>query len=294
MKVFISWSGGLSKKVAIILKEWIPDVIQSIEAYVSSEDIEKGSRWNVDISKELESTDYGILCVTKENVTKPWINFEAGALSKSLDSSKVCPFLIGLKKSDLKESPLLQFQATNYEKEDIFKLMKSMNRSCGEDIIPEDRLKKSYETWWESLNEKLKEVFVELSKDSEGTEKEAEPEVINYNTLVKIEEILDIVRMQERKLSRPAEILPPDYIRQIIMDTSLIAPTRRGVNLDKSYIYLGNSLESLINRLPDYINETDLKLIEDDITNVFEYYERLGQTLQEHIGTHWLRLRPKS
>lgn len=51
MKVFISWSGNKSHKVAMIFREWLPSVIQSLEPYVSSEDIDKGARWSSDIAK---------------------------------------------------------------------------------------------------------------------------------------------------------------------------------------------------------------------------------------------------
>jgi len=94
MKVFLSWSGDLSHKVALTLRDWLPSVIQSIEPYVSSEDIDKGARWSTDIASELADSSYGILCVTKENLHAPWLTFEAGALSKTMDKSYVshcCP-----------------------------------------------------------------------------------------------------------------------------------------------------------------------------------------------------------
>ena len=107
MKVFLSWSGDISHKVAVALRDWLPSVIQSLEPYVSSEDIDKGARWSTDIAKELEKSSYGILCITKDNVDAPWLNFEAGALSKSVEKSRVSPFLFGLKRSDVKPGPLL-------------------------------------------------------------------------------------------------------------------------------------------------------------------------------------------
>ena len=62
MKVFLSWSGVKSQKIAIILRDWIPSVIQSVVPYVSSEDIDKGARWSGEIAKELDDCAFGILC----------------------------------------------------------------------------------------------------------------------------------------------------------------------------------------------------------------------------------------
>ncbi|MDA9291569.1 toll/interleukin-1 receptor domain-containing protein [bacterium] len=101
MKVFISWSGTRSKAMANALKEWIPLIVQHAKPFVSDKDISAGDRWAQAIAGELESSDFGILCITPENISSEWIMFEAGALSKSMQVGKVIPLLFGLELSDL-------------------------------------------------------------------------------------------------------------------------------------------------------------------------------------------------
>ena len=154
MKVFISWSGNKSLKVAQLLREWLPYIINSIEPYVSSDDIDRGARWSVDIAKELEDSTFGILCVTKDNLEAPWLSFEAGALSKTMEKSFVAPFLFDIKRSEVK-GPILQFQSTIFEKDDIKKLVKTLNKACGDAGISETRIDKSFEVWYPTLEEGL-------------------------------------------------------------------------------------------------------------------------------------------
>jgi hypothetical protein len=65
MKVFLSWSGDISHKVAMTFRDWLPLVIQSIVPYVSSEDIDKGARWSTDIAKELGGFNFWHLVCNK-------------------------------------------------------------------------------------------------------------------------------------------------------------------------------------------------------------------------------------
>lgn len=109
MKVFLSWSGEQSREVAKVLKEWIPDIIQAVDPWMSEEDIHKGARWGSELADSLQGPHFGLLCLTRENLTAPWLLFEAGALSKSLDVARVCPFLFGIEKTDIERGPLLQF-----------------------------------------------------------------------------------------------------------------------------------------------------------------------------------------
>src|SRR6185295_17387373 len=82
MKVFLSWSGTPSKTVAIAFRDLLKRVIQSSEPWVSDRDIQAGRRWRGDLAEELRETNFGIICVTKDNQSAPWILFESGALAK--------------------------------------------------------------------------------------------------------------------------------------------------------------------------------------------------------------------
>lgn len=53
MKAFISWSGDTSKRIAEVLRGWLPTVLQMVEPYFSPDDIAKGAHWQTDIGKEL-------------------------------------------------------------------------------------------------------------------------------------------------------------------------------------------------------------------------------------------------
>ncbi len=208
MKVFISWSGEESHKAALVLREWLPSVLQSITPYVSSEDIDKGTRWASDIAGELDESSFGLLCVTKENLNAPWLNFEAGALGKSVDKSRVCPFLFRLKRSEV-SGPILQFQSTILERDDVYKLLKAINEACDSEKIDETRLEKCFDVWWPSLEKDLNEI--PASKGSKPKEKAPE------NPTDKIlEEILQLSRSNQLVLRNPEELLPEDYFRHVM------------------------------------------------------------------------------
>jgi hypothetical protein len=148
MKAFISWSGSQSKELAEVIRDWLPVVLQAVTPYFTPSDIEKGTRWSNDIAKELEASSVGIFCITRENIRAPWIMFEAGALSKSLDKSHVCPILFGVSATDI-EGPLKQFQCTAFVKADVKYLITTIN----------GRLETVFEKWWPDLLEKVSTIL---------------------------------------------------------------------------------------------------------------------------------------
>jgi hypothetical protein len=54
-------------------------MIQGLEAFMSKHDLESGGRWSLDLSKALEESTFGILCLTNDNLQ----NLEHGLMSES-------------------------------------------------------------------------------------------------------------------------------------------------------------------------------------------------------------------
>ena len=91
MNVFLTWSGQISHDVAEALRVWIPRVLQRVKPFLSSADIRKGARWNVDIAQQLSEVNFAIVRSTRDNLEAPWVHFEAGAVSKHLQSGRLQP-----------------------------------------------------------------------------------------------------------------------------------------------------------------------------------------------------------
>lgn len=90
MRVFISWSGGRSHRLARVMKEWLEECFsgQGISAFVSSE-IPKGSLWFSAVNVELQQADAGLVCLTAQSLHSEWVLFEAGALSTAVTGTRV-------------------------------------------------------------------------------------------------------------------------------------------------------------------------------------------------------------
>lgn len=117
MKVFVSWSGALSERVAEILHERIPVILHTADVFYSPKDINKGEGWDERLGQELSASSFGIVCLTAQNISAPWLHFEAGALSNK-HGSRVATILIDIVPSQV-VGPLTRFQATKLEMQDF-------------------------------------------------------------------------------------------------------------------------------------------------------------------------------
>ncbi|GHU46998.1 hypothetical protein FACS1894120_4630 [Clostridia bacterium] len=192
MRVFISWSGERSHAVAIALKNFVGDIIQNVTAFVSDEDIVNGERWTNRLQEELQVNQYGILSITLDNKEAPWLLFEAGALSNSVNHTPVVPFLYDVEPSDLTGSPLLQFQATIfYSKENVRRLVYDINAACGDSRLDDTRLERAFDRLYPEFEKALKQILPHTDAVTDNKP--------DKNRAI-LEEILDLTRRNRRAL----------------------------------------------------------------------------------------------
>ena len=187
MKVFISWSGEQSHGLAKALHEWLPLVLHYVEPWLSQADINAGDRWGPKVAEELATTNFGIICITKDNINAPWLLFEAGALAKSLEDGKVIPLLLDIDEKEI-TYPLAQFQAKKAENSGINDVISAINK-CAAVAVPEARLSQLFESLWSSLESKI---AASPKKTTPATKKRSEGEIL--------EELVSGVRSLEMRL----------------------------------------------------------------------------------------------
>jgi len=180
------------------------------------------------LSAELEKTKVGIICLTADNLNAQWILFEAGALSKTVQSTFVCPFLFRLERSDV-EGPLAQFQSTKAEKDDMRQLVHTINRALGSSALKEGALDQVFEKWWPDLEERLGRI--PTSKEATSVPKRTDRQLL--------EEILESVRSIPRTVSYSAAALKTEAEDQRLASI-------KSILFDQSKRFLSSCLDHLV------------------------------------------------
>jgi hypothetical protein len=235
MDVFISWSGERSRAAAEALRGWLPKIINAIKPWLSSADIDKGARWSTDVASRLEAAKAGIICLTPGNLHSDWILFEAGALSKTLQNTYVCPFLVGLDPSDVKQ-PLAQFQATRAVKGEVLKLIRTLNKALGDSALEDEHIKEAFEVWWPRLEAQLAKLPKDdATKDTHRPDREL------------LEEILSLVRNQTRRPIQPTRpsIAPP-------------TPPRKSLKTRARESFIRQTIENAVSASNNSIKELEM------------------------------------
>lgn len=164
-RIFISWSGEISKEIAKALKiclekEVFPNT--DFSCFVSDVDIASGADWWNKIKRELKSCKMGVLCITKENLKAPWIYYEAGAMVAQ--EIPTIPLLISCNIRFLQDSPLKGNQCVNFYTEPQFvKMLLDINNRMHLLNITEDQQRTIYSAKYNKLKLNLEPYLKKLT-----------------------------------------------------------------------------------------------------------------------------------
>jgi hypothetical protein len=191
VKIFISWSGEPSRMIAKSFSKWLKMVVQQVDPWMSDDHIQSGARWNEALARVLRDTDYGILCVTRQNQAAPWLLFEAGALAKGLDGAHVVPMCIDMPPSELDPGPLTSFQGRRFVDDDVRRLVHDIN-ALVESPLPPEQLDELFDALWQRLKDDI---------DAATVAARQQPIKFKRTTEEMLAELVDRVRDIQRRSS---------------------------------------------------------------------------------------------
>ena len=297
--VFISWSGETSKNIAECLKKNLPYIFR-VKPWMSSRDIPAGLPWHLELLNQLKITDVGIFVITSENIDSPWMQFEAGAMCKNFDHSRIIPYLVGLEPNQLR-GPFAQIQAIVANKEGTERLVEEVRKHCVPDELV-DSVRERFKAFWPRISIQLETTEGELvifQGDSVPTAAEYQSKIDRLEERVSslTELVKDVV--QSWKPDKAKEVLSEDdvVLRAKVFEGGWRNPKSgshgyaRIVNgeLHMPYCYRGN--EKLTAAYTDWTPAgsrwfTRFRWLDSDIQG-FAFYEPIGDTKIE--GKWWLK-----
>lgn len=264
VRVFISWSGEGSKGVAQALRVAIDDCFDLVTPFMSDSDIEGGQRGLRIIEEELNSSQFGIIVVTKANMSAPWLNFEAGAISKVLhgDDTRVIPLLVDVPTASELLGPMAQFQAKKADRNELGLVFGQIGKAAG---IEADKVARRFEGAWPMID-----AAVEAA--SAVTDGEELP---GRSTESMVAEVLELVRGLRRDAGNsPESSLARSwkkeraFLRSVEMDNELISILiRHGFSAKTAHLnrQLGGGLEILLDA---ETTEQEADMLRDDLREV--------------------------
>jgi TIR domain len=147
--VFLSWSGRKGEILA--RNEWLPSIVGNDVSSFFSPSIEPGAMWSNEIAAAVRKSRFAILCVTRDSLSSPWLQFEAGAVWRGAETGDVCPLLFEVSADDL-PAPLKLFQAKEFNESGFREVCKLLGRRTG---VEGDRLRLNFKVTWPTLDREV-------------------------------------------------------------------------------------------------------------------------------------------
>jgi hypothetical protein len=211
-RVFISWSGSTSKRVALVFRKYIAEAFDSVEPFVSDRDVGAGARSMEVIHEELKDSAAGLIIVTLDNQERPWLNYEAGALGREVRDAKhrVIPVLVDSERLGDLQPPLGLFQGVKVDQEGMLKIFEALCDVVG---LPRPRAEAKLETYYERLKADVNEAKVYAVRQVGTRPRTPRPTLED-----KVDQVLVTVRNLAGQAGEavPGQGHSPDFVAQLL------------------------------------------------------------------------------
>jgi hypothetical protein len=215
-KVFISWSGPRALAIAKVWSEVLGETFDAVDTFVS-DDIEAGARGLDEIQSALNGTNFAIVIVTRANEKAPWLNFEAGAISKQFPGNtlaKVVPCLVDFESPAELTTPLKQFQAKVLDQDGVEDTLRSIANQVG---VVWSKKRRQFERAWPEYQKAFDDAREVSESVVHGGGMSGEPEDGRSEKSM-IEEVLEILRAQQRVRTRKSATSDLDGVADDLVD----------------------------------------------------------------------------
>jgi len=140
--VFISWSRPSGLSYAEFMKDVLEALFhEKIHVFVST-NVGKGKSFWVELKRNLRLARFGVVVVTPDSILSPWLHFETGAML----NCECAPLLFGVAPEEL-PGTLKNIQATEFNIDDVERLVLHINRKIGSPYRPVTLRRKLNELW---------------------------------------------------------------------------------------------------------------------------------------------------
>lgn len=161
-KVFISYSGAMSKAISELIHTWLKHTLQTVELLYTPAFIQPGQRIHLMLFEALAQADIALLIYTKEGLNCSRMVFEAGYVCKAKANGGVISLLFGLTPEVLPE-PINAFQCEVFSNNGMWRIIKGINGQLREQRIDEDTLKHVFDREWGGLVQDVDKIMQQLS-----------------------------------------------------------------------------------------------------------------------------------
>jgi len=160
MQIYFSWAGETSYRVALSVRELINAIFPRLDLWVPSEDIQGGVRWSSKLTQYLDQSSIGVICVDPSNYLSRWVQFEAGAIAKSIEMDKIKLIRFQLNAENIR-GPLAQFHSIGVDKNEILEFLELVRSNIDHFTISYMELRANLDLNWSNFEGKLAKLRVE-------------------------------------------------------------------------------------------------------------------------------------